>query len=410
MKNIAINQSNEFDARTKEFLNSKLAQRLANKYTEKSYEERYDLIYHIANIVSFLCNGVSAITASSFVFAYIYSIVHSLPYPAILSLIFTEFMLITVELLQRVLAPRFFQNWLQYNIKSLILVLLVLSGFSVCLSYMGSPDFINIITKEPVYEAPILKDVATIKTDYKEQINAAKADAEAYRQAKAWKGRLSDDNAIVYKELLDKVALLRDQMNDKVNNVDAANQTLTVEAKSTYQTAMLDYQSQTKAKGAGLGIVAVLSQLIFYLCIWYLEYFDFRVASQYSIPIHKNRGGDEIIDDDFSNGDNHSDSLTLDTDMLDEIEAAEQKTLPPSTHTIDDLYTIEHTSFKDGSKKRYNLQQLEGFISIYSKRLAEAQAAKDAIKVLSRKESLQYWGGLKGQLVKKIQGHNLETA
>ena len=403
MKNIAINQSNEFDARTKEFLNSKLAQRLAKKYTEKSYEERYELIYHIANIVSFLCNGVSAITASSFVFAYIYSIVHSLPYPAILSLIFTGFILITVEILQRVLAPRFVQNWLQYNAKSLVLVLLVLSTFSICLSYMGSPDFINIITKEPIYEAPVLTDVATIKSDYREQINAAKSDAEDYRQTKAWKGRLSDDNAKVYKELLDKVALLRDQMIEKVNDMDATNQALVAESKDTYQAALLEYQSQTEVKGAGLGIVAILSQLIFYLCIWYLEYFDFRVASQYSIPIHSHKDEGRTTNNDFFNGNNHSDTSTLDTDMLDEIEAAEQKTLPASTHTIDDLYTIEHTSFKDGTKKRYNLQQLEGFISIYTKRLAEAQAAKDAIKIISRKESLQYWGGLKQEWADKIK-------
>lgn len=406
MKNIAINQSNEFDERTKEFLNSKLAQRLANKYKEKSYEERYQLIYHIAHIVSFMCNGISVITASSFVFAYIYSILHSLPYPIAISMLFTGFILVTVEVLQRVLAPRFFQSWFQYSAKSLIFVLLVLSGFSVTLSYMGSPDFINIISQEPVYQEPTLANVESIKADYKEQITEAKADAEAYRKSKVWKGRLSDDNAKVYKQLLDKVALLREQMNDKVNNVDETNNNLIAEAKKEFKAATIAHQKNTEAKGAGLGIVSVLAQLIFYLCIWYLEYFDFRVATQYSIHIHNDKPRKKTVGEliEESEGGNNNSGF-LNADMLDEIEAAEQRTLPQNTHSIEDLYTIEHTSFKDGSKKRYNLQQIDGFISIYKKRLAQAEAANNPIKILSRKESLQYWGGRKRQLVDKIQSN-----
>ena len=125
--------------------------------------------------------------------------------------------MVTVEVLQRVLAPRFFQNWLQYSKKSLLFALLMLSGFSVTVSYMGSPDFISIVSNEPVYQKPTLSNIENIKEDYNTQIAQAKEEAEEYKNRKLWHGRLSDDNAIVYKELLDKVALLRDQMNEKVN-------------------------------------------------------------------------------------------------------------------------------------------------------------------------------------------------
>ena len=79
MKKISINVSNEFDERSKAFFDSKLAERLSQKYGEKPYEERFKIIFYISLVVSYLCNGISVLTASSFVFAYIYSILYALP-------------------------------------------------------------------------------------------------------------------------------------------------------------------------------------------------------------------------------------------------------------------------------------------------------------------------------------------
>ena len=289
MKNIHINQQNEFDERSKAFFESKQAERLAQKYREKSYEERFRPVYYIALVVSYLCNGISIVTASSFVFAYVYSILNALPYPIAISFVFTGFVLVTIEVLQRILAPRFFQSWLQYSKKSLSIALLVLSALSVTLSYMGSPDFISLISNEPVYQEPTLSNIAETKNDYKEQITQAKEEAEEYKNRKLWHSRLSDKHAAVYKGMLANVSTLREKMNNKVDESEKTNRDLLQQAKQDFEQEKQGYNNRIESKGAGLGIVAVLAQLFFYLSIWYIEYYDFRVATQYALQTRRRK-------------------------------------------------------------------------------------------------------------------------
>ena len=121
-----------------------------------------------------------------------------------------------------------------------------------------------------------------------------------------------------------------------------------------------------------------------------MEFYDFRVATQYATLLRKRRKKsiDELVIE------ANSPVIPVITENNGVITDFETE--------LSDIFTIEHKSFKDGTIKRYNLQQLNGIISTYYKRLTEAKAAGDKMKILTKEESLKYWGGLRKQLAHKI--------
>jgi len=256
MKNpIQIPSQNIYEEKSKEFFKSKLAQRLQMKYTPKPFEETYKPVYSIAFIASYLCNLFSILTASTFVFSYLLSIFMDIPYPMAWASLFTGILLVGIEALQRFLTPEFFKGILQYGfrISSIVLVTIIvtLSSASLFFSYSGGFDVVDKLIAPPQYEEPTLISIQSIRDDYKPLIEEAGRDAESYKTSKLYLGRLSDSNAKVYKQLLEKKATLQTAMLTKINDAEVKNEALLSSSKGEHEEALLKHEISLQVKGGG---------------------------------------------------------------------------------------------------------------------------------------------------------------
>ena len=400
--NIHIPNENAFDQKAKQFFESKEADRLRRKYESKPYQARFRPVYYLSIFTSYLGNIFSIITASTFVFSYLLSIVRELPYPAILAGTFTLCVLVCIEVLQRILGKNFFMVSLQSGVKlSLLVPILTLSIISVTFSFKGSFDMVKTVLSPPEYIKPELQGIQTIRNEYNALITDAGNDADEYKDRKLWNGRLSDKHAQVYNELLQRKDNLRNAMITTIAQAEENNRQSISQANTDHEAALAEYQTNTQAKGSGLGIAAIIAQLIFFLSIFYMEYYDLRVASQYAV-LDSNDQKQSFFFNNQTQKTGHPKrnpngffSKKQEDPVLEHVRTEKQVVL-------DDLYTVSHISKITGEEKRYTLQQLNGIIRTYTSRLEEAELLGDQKLVASRRKSLRYWEGKRKTLMGKI--------
>jgi predicted PurR-regulated permease PerM len=402
---IELPTSNEFEEKSKSFYQSKLAERLKKKFEPKPFEETYKPVYWISFVTSYFCNLFSILTASTFVFSYLFSIFTKLPYPVIWAGLFSGILLVLIEALQRILAPNLFKGVLQYGFKAssmvLVTIIVTLSGLSIFFSYNGGFDVVDKLTKAPTIEEPVLQDVEAIRQEYKALINGASNDAHEFKKAKEWKGRLSDRNAKIYKELLDEKANLQSQMIDKINTTEALNREAQTNAKEDYQKALESHLNSIQAKGGGLAKFTIIAQIGFFLSIFFMEFFDYKTASQYAknlINDSKQTTAFNLpkVENGSSNGlpvsralmGFHSGHEKQGGNVLQQKGSSKTKTI-----FLKDKHTIEHKG------KRYTLKDVNNFINIYEKRVKESMKKGKMDLASSRKKTLLYWEGRKKELM-----------
>ena len=281
---------NVFDERAKDFLDSQKAKDLQKKYEPSPYEEEYKPLYYLAIIGSYLCNTISILTASTWVFSYIFSILQELPYPTLIASVSTVIVLALLEAIQRILGAKFFRTKFQYRktLQGLFIGAVAAAGISVSFSFLGGFDLVKTVTTPPLYEAPQLEDEALVQTTYQKLVDDAQKTADDYFTRRKYKGRIATEDARKYQDYLDKKQAFQDSLLVAVNSVKARNRKKTEKAQADYQKALTAYEKKSNSKGAGLGGIAVISTLLLYLCLWYIEYYDFRTVSQYGILITKN--------------------------------------------------------------------------------------------------------------------------
>ena len=285
MKNgFILPSSNQYEEYSEKFYQSKLAERLRRKYEPQPYEERYKAIFYSSLGLSYLCNVFSILTASTFVFSYFYSIFAELPSPGAWALIFTGSILIMLEALQRFLAPLLFRGAMQYGFSgkhfATIAALLALSGLSVFFNYNGGFDLVREVSSPPTYQEPERYDIEATKTEYRELIASADADAKNYRESKLYLGRLSDVHAREYRRLLDKKNKLQEALLAKVNEYEELNRKAVDRAKQELEVALAGYESKVNSKGGGLAGFTIVAQLVFFICIFFTEFYHYKTATQ----------------------------------------------------------------------------------------------------------------------------------
>ena len=410
---IQVPSENVYDEKSKEFFNSKLAQRLQQKYNPKPFEDTYKPVYTISKIISYFCNLFSILSASTFLFSYLVSIFLEIPYPYIWASIFAGTLLISIEVLQRILLPEFLKTLFQYGFKvsSLVLltIILLLSALSLHLSYSGGFDVINKLLSPPTYQAPILADTEVVKKEYNELILNADKDAEAYKSSKLYLGRLSDIHAKAYKELLTVKATLQTAMLDKINNLEAKNETLLATSKAEYKEALKTHENKLVSKGSGMASFAIFSQVLFFFSILFMEYFDYRTAAQYAflgniansvsseLPITKTPYNFNIKSNVIATQANVITPTSTNKPSVKKQPKTKLKQEQTATKTIfvEDKKTIEHNG------KYYTLEGVNNFINIYQKRVADANKKNNVPLANSRKETLKYWLERKSELLNK---------
>lgn len=291
MERFIIPDKNPYQENARAFLQSQRGKQLRERYTVKPYEEQYAPLYHLAVTISYIANLVSIVTASTWLFTWVFAIVHQLPYPSILASIVSITFLILLEWGQRFFAERYFRKRVPFgyteqtkkDLNGLCLAMLLCAGVSICFSFLGSFDVVTTITSPPTYQAPPLLDVASVTKRYQTMVNEAEQTATDYYNRRKYRNRIATEDAKKYQSYLDKKIAYQDSLLAAVTITENINTQRISQAKQQHQAALKEYEQSKEQKGSGLGVVAIVCSLLFYLSMWYQEWYYFQTIAQYAV-------------------------------------------------------------------------------------------------------------------------------
>lgn len=448
MQKIEISQSNVFDEKAKTFSNTQLAQRLQEKYRAKPYEERRKNLYYLSLILSFFCNGLAIVASASFVFAFIYALVHSfMPYPIFVAIGITMLLLCIVEFAKRETTPELFKDIFQYGFKSSyfirIFAIFGLISLSTLFSYKGGHDFVELVMKTPSYEAPQEKDNKEIQERYKAQIQQAKENAESFKKSRTWKGKLAEHDSKQYEKLLLKVTALSEQQNKETQSINEQNKIAVEHARKDFESSTEQYKSKLESRGTGFAMFSIFGEIVFIFCVWFMERFDFKTATQYAVlqqtenttteatqekekehkqqsqvkveralPYSEPKQDGQVIHNSITSDIKQENTLPIGfyqngreqaEKLLQQVtqQTTEATQQPSMTKVVlDDRYTILHKGSK--TTQRYTLARINNIITTYQERIYTANEKGKIVTAERNKKTLQYWQGRKQELLQKI--------
>jgi len=465
MKNIHLPDKNVFEEQSQAFFESKKAKRLQKKYQAKPFEEEYYLLYHLAIGISYFANLLSALTASTWLFSYVFSIVMELSYPFLIACAFTGLTLLSLEALQRFLASKFFKTRFQYdnettytaNLRVMLASTLVIASISISLSFFGGFDLVQTVTSPPVYQEPVLENEELVRAHYQNMITEADKTATDYYNRRRYKDRIATEDAGQYRTYLDKKLAYQDSLLSAITTVQNRNTKAKEKSEQIFTAAIAKHENKMNSKGIGLGGAAVFFILLFYLSMWFIEYYDYKTVSQYVLPIREapemhptllgsdkensesikayelslkdlqgqidtlrqgytasishpssnngtkeksaNEATPKLPTDSFSDEQNQTQPINL---FKQSAEVFKQPKEKEDRLAYEDLFTIAHKDFKTGNVKHLNLGNIENMIDIYTERLKEAEEGSSEKVIANRKDKLNYWNQKRQDLSDKI--------
>ncbi len=239
------------------FQQSATFERLQKKFTPLPYYLKYRSLKWIALIASYLFNIFSALTASTLVYFFALSLTGNWLPSAAITLAFLSIL----EISKRKTAALLFKDRLQFQktVKGLATVGLLLIGLSVAFSYFGAKRLVEQFTPPPT-----LVNADSLKAPVLDQLAALDLQIEQARQTQ-WKGTtttasqrtietLSRQKETHYKEL-QRIGERTDTLNDNRQGV---------------------YFRETYLKAKYFAAVTLLLEMLFILCAYFLEYYDYR--------------------------------------------------------------------------------------------------------------------------------------
>ena len=444
MEKIEISTTNVFEERAKEFANTKLAQRLQEKYKAKPYEERRKVLYWLSIAGSWLCNAVAVVASASFVFGFVYSLiakVEAIPYPTAIASFAALCVLVFIEVLKRVTVPEFFKDVFQYGFKgsyyTRLVAIVALVSVSTYFSYRGGHEFVEIVLNEPAYQEPTEKTAQEIQERYKGKITDAKKTSETYRNSKLWRGRLSDKDAREYKKLVDNVAALEREENAEIQAMENDNREARKIARADYEATKLEYKARLKKRGSGFAGFSIFGELLFILFVWFMERYDYKTATQYAVlaaeaaqnaagtpppakvvyqVIQPTQNGQHVPQNSqtigpdnsvierrpigfYNNGQKGRENLLQHFIQPTQIPGEEPKNEQNTILVYDDRYTIQHQGEK--VVQRYTLARVRNYQKTYTERAKRATEQGKHKVAQHNAERVEYWKEKEKELLEK---------
>lgn len=261
--------ANPFSEHFQKFGNTRLFDRLQNKFTPKPYYYQYRTLRLVVLGASFLFHILSAATAAALIYLFTAGLIPS----AIFAAVVTFAALIILEISKRETSGRLFHDWLQFSKFSpgLFAVVLTLAAVSTSCSYFGAERAVKTLTPPPTLEsvdtltAPIRTQLATIDG----QISDAKRNT--------WRGKVTSKAQRTIERLTRQKESLINEMIRQQNRVDGRND-------ATEQ----EHHYTTESNAAGFALFTAGCEVLMLLCLWFLQYYDFRSYAEYcSKPVGK---------------------------------------------------------------------------------------------------------------------------
>lgn len=251
---------------------------LESKFEDKPYREENRWWYNLVQVTSWLCQIVNVAAGLGKPVAYLAALFAFGPGGFIVALGISLFVVVGVEYAARMNSIKL---WEKYFLKKRnpsagrLTVQLSLMGIIIALSYFGAPDAVQIMTPTPSKQLVQFEDEAGVHAFYDKQISDATKAADDFKKSRTWRDRLSDRDGKTYSALLEKSVDLRDKMTQEVENVKARNRQKDDDAGAALVAAIADKEEKDATNGAIFALIAIFSCLLFFLCIYLKEKYEY---------------------------------------------------------------------------------------------------------------------------------------
>jgi len=245
-----------------EFGNARLFERLQKKYKPKPYHYQYRIIRAVVLGSSFLFHILSAATAAALIWIFISKLISS----EVLAGAITLAALAALELSKRETSGRFFHDYLQFGKFSgaLAFAVIGLAAVSTTCSFFGAEKAVKQFTSAPTLisadstTAPMRASLAGID----QQISAARATK--------WNGKTTERSQRTIERLTRQKETIVSELVRVQQRIDGKNDNTEAEHTTT-----------TNATAAGFAVFTVVCELLLILCLFYLEYYDYRSMAEH---------------------------------------------------------------------------------------------------------------------------------
>lgn len=270
-----------------EFQNTRLFDRLQQKFTPKPYWKQYQILRIVVLAASYLFNALSAATAAALVYFFLFGMIGN----ALASGVLTAALLAVLEIAKRETTGRLFNGILQFSKFSagLASAVVVLAALSVTSSYFGAQRLVVEFTP-PAQQI----NVDSLTTPLREQIALIdRQTADARKQT--WKGKTTAAAQRTIERLTRQKETALAELVRQQQRIDAKN-----------DTTEHIHQETTTANAAKFAAFTLVCEILFILAAFYLEYYDYRSYAEHCknpIPERPNTSTAGVnIAPDFLNG------------------------------------------------------------------------------------------------------------
>lgn len=263
-----------------DFGNDRLFDRLAQKFKPKPYFKQYRILQRVVLGASFLFHVLSAATAAALIYLFIGKLIPSdLAAGGI-----TLAALVALEMSKRETAGRFFHDVLQFGKFSpgLLAVVLALAAVSTTCSYFGAERAVLEFTPPPT-----LTSSDSVTAPLREQLTGIDQQITAAR-ATTWKGKTTTRSQRTIERLTKQKETILAEMVRQQQRIDGKN-----DATETKHTAT------TETNATGFAAFTLCSELLLIVCLWYLQFYDYRSFAEYC---KKPAGRDQVVETDHTPG------------------------------------------------------------------------------------------------------------
>lgn len=252
-----------FTEKFNEYAHSATLQRLERKFQPRPYFERYKVLRVLALVASYVFNSFSALTAAALVYFFAVGMIGH-PAPAV---VLTAAALVLLEATKRATHTVIWKDAIQYRraAAGLVGAAVLFSGLSIASSYFGAKRLVQEFTPPPAQvdaqeaAAPILEQIAAIDL----QISEARATR--------YKGTTTTTSA----RTIEALSRQKEPLVQELARIHAMTSTGNLEAMEAHA-GTLSIRAEVFAG------ITLLLELLFVLCAFYLEFYDYRSLAEFA--------------------------------------------------------------------------------------------------------------------------------
>ena len=274
--------------------NEERAAKLSNKFASKSYSENWKSLKTFIYPVAFLIQLITATLAVALP-AYLVKVISG---SWLLGFIIGGAVLVLFEILKRIIVNKTIVEVFKMKregrtpIAGIALVGLILAA-SVASSTFGTPILVEEFSPVP---APFNEEAVLVKYDslraeasvyWQEQKKAAESKAKDIHSRNSWKGTTVKAARASVLALEDQAKATTDSLNNALAGIAVA-EAKALEAGAAERAATIEEAEVAKGVvGIALAFVTLAFEVVFILCFYWLNYYDYREAVELGLVTSK---------------------------------------------------------------------------------------------------------------------------